>query len=496
MHSMRSFTNRNYNNSRDLPQDSYSLMMLADAKWDFWAFGILVWFFQMGIILLVITSQFKDWMESTERTTYFNIEYCVKSEIYFAQFLSIILAVISQTEIWEPVYFVCQVHNENWKQILLFDKVPRKKCVDENNDGDDQKQQGDHFLEDEEGRDLVDDDDDDDEVRRFSPLFNMFIPNFLQFLQGCLVLCCIFIFIIQSTNVLDVLMNFAAFMFISNVDDVIFIAVRNGLFTDEMRAAANYIANAELKGDDTGDSSTGGRLHITRSIQRTLTFFILAPGITLWAIIVTNQVNGSYFNHDYPLCEAYPLEIGDGKCDHNYNDAKCNWDGGDCLNIGEGVCDDYLRNVHNISTSDSYDEDSEKFDFLYRDWDEIGNGVCNYSLPYYSKECQFDGGDCWFYHLDQEYCNTYMDTNMNMSGSYGAACDVLSGSHSQRGKDRKVRIALGIFVSLLLSYITIFVLIAFLAYKRKDDIEQGAVTSFLWFERSKKIDEKLNVEKQ
>eukprot|EP00979_Chaetoceros_neogracilis_P016375 scaffold7864_cov158-Chaetoceros_neogracile.AAC.4 len=124
------------------------------------------------------------------------------------------------------------------------------------------------------------------------------------------------------------------------------------------------------------------------------------------------------FNAKYPACGAKynstvdPERVGDGKCDNfgGYNSLACGNDGSDCSNfiiqypecagenpdvIGDGKCDSEFNNVE--CGFDGYDCDPSYLakypncNVLFPEL--IGNGRC-YGGGYNTIECGFDGGDC------------------------------------------------------------------------------------------------------
>ena len=90
--------------------------------------------------------------------------------------------------------------------------------------------------------------------------------------------------------------------------------------------------------------------------------------------------------------------IGDGTCNYEANNAKCNFDDGDCL--CESVLSEY-----------------------------IGDGNCQDENN--NPECQFDGGDCCGSYINVAYCNDCLC--LEGGGSNNTGTTIYSNSTNQPG---------------------------------------------------------------
>ena len=141
---------------------------------------------------------------------------------------------------------------------------------------------------------------------------------------------------------------------------------------------------------DTSQSSFRRRYRTPRFLNfRSLILVgLFAPMLAGWAIIITNQINGTYFKEKYPKCnktnafDDAKKHFGHGKCYGGaLNSLECDFEQSDCVmfNIAYPLCKgrDDLINVQA----------------------DVGNGICNMSFAI--PECDYDGGDCCPYHISE-----------------------------------------------------------------------------------------------
>ena len=242
-----------------------------------------------------------------------------------------------------------------------------------------------------------------------------------------------------------------------------------------MKKAAKYIEGASFSSaevhEEEDDDPSNNNCCTTALVQRIWHWFFSLPIIITYVIIVVHQLNGSFFNNDYPACKGDPKKIGDGRCDLATNNAKCNWDGLDCLDREKWNCWEYLKSFYGINDFDVFGSDN--YIKFYEAWEKIGDGKCIRELPYNSYECQFDGGDCWWSNID---CNT-----PNGSTNDKDSCGLLAtnGPHSLKGKNRYSTEILVIFAFCYFGiYNLLFFCTAYLRVKKginKDSEEVGNI---------------------
>ena len=117
-----------------------------------------------------------------------------------------------------------------------------------------------------------------------------------------------------------------------------------------------------------------------------------------WEPNEPNNVNASedcvhFYNEkiEYACIKAHVLYIADGKCDDDFNNKECNWDGGDCCgnNVNKDKCE--ICECH----APDFEEKCDK--------KQIADGICNDDTN--TEECKWDGGDC---------CGDFLMTEHNL----------------------------------------------------------------------------------
>jgi len=123
------------------------------------------------------------------------------------------------------------------------------------------------------------------------------ITNILRFAEGCLVLIITFIFIVQSFDVLDLILNFAVMQFVSELASLGFYLAERGyslLDIKEAAVKAQGITFRQVK-DFKLCCTNHTRIKVSSS-QRIIFFPILIAFFTGWAFIMYRQITGYYFS--------------------------------------------------------------------------------------------------------------------------------------------------------------------------------------------------------
>ena len=118
---------------------------------------------------------------------------------------------------------------------------------------------------------------------------------FIQFLMGALFEVAVFVFIVQSTTILDVFLNFAALEFITSVDEFAFKLAQRGYVSNAVKQACDEVRETKIL------RRKGGR--ICRRIQ--IIFFGLLM-VGSYALMANWQDRGTYD------CEKIEVQFGDG----------------------------------------------------------------------------------------------------------------------------------------------------------------------------------------
>jgi len=144
----------------------------------------------------------------------------------------------------------------------------------------------------------------------------------LRAIEGLFGLFLTFMLIMQSTTVLDLLLNFLAMEFVSHLDDVAFVLMREGLFGKELQKEAKKLSNTFyhvrlLPGQSTRTASisaptvhsdSSGRCqgcHWKCTYLQAYFLGLLVAFFSVWGWIVSKQNKGDY------LCHAIFAQYGD-----------------------------------------------------------------------------------------------------------------------------------------------------------------------------------------
>jgi len=344
----------------ELDKDSYTMMMLS--HWKFkaftlpkqltsrdeavkvlvpyptkpWIIGLSVFLIQASLGSLIILDQL-----NTSFDTDMSIPIRISTVVQVGQFMTLILALFTQTDILIP-----------FRTILLL-----------------------WYREGNKWNNIIGEEDDSSFLLWFG---RVLIPNVLKIIQGTLILITTFIIIVQSDHIVGLLKDFTALFVISSVDDLFFIMADYGYLGDTLSKRADDAKSVEIIENDT---------HIKLYLQIAMTAMI-GGMLGGWAYVRVGQTNGRYIRNEFPRCpvnhfilnhrgaEQRPLRyfIGDQICDFGVgvgsNIEECGWEGGDCIDFNE-----------------EYPECS------VLDVSFIGDGWC-FGGDYNVKECGFEGGDC------------------------------------------------------------------------------------------------------
>ena len=285
-----------------------------------WILGFVVFIFQTTLAFLTVVDQ----MNTDFGDTSMNIPFRVTLVVRVGQFITLILAVMTQTDVLVSFRIVL---------LLWYSKNEWVSLVEQNK------------LEVWLGRILL--------------------PNLMKSFQGLLVLLTMFLVIVQSDNIVELLKDFTALLVISKIDDMCFFMADHGYLGQSLSRITKKAKQTVI---DEDEKKVYGYLHF-------FFFVLLSTMFGGWITVVLKQSRGTYINQKYPDC---PLDtdfrfIGDGKCDNSLhvksNILQCGYEGGDCdeFNLRYPNCRIY-------------------YPYL------IGDGLCDFE--YNMEECGYDGGDC------------------------------------------------------------------------------------------------------
>ncbi len=125
------------------------------------------------------------------------------------------------------------------------------------------------------------------------------LSNMMRFVEGLLVIGVSFVFIVQSSTVIDLFLNFAGVTFVGSLDDICFLLAENGLLGQRAKYTAKSVANFHVYRKDQGD------LYKAMRIIRALVF--VGMTVALWTalyFIVRQQATMVY------ACQSMAVSVG------------------------------------------------------------------------------------------------------------------------------------------------------------------------------------------
>jgi hypothetical protein len=188
------------------------------------------------------------------------------------------------------------------------------------------------------------------------------LPNLLKIVQGLLVLFTSLVVIIQSDDLIDLLKDFTALYFVSEIDNIVFRMTEQRFFGNDLKERSDRVKKVLVE----DKAVTVGANACCRAInfRFMILFSLFAAMVSTWGYFIQGQVSGKFFAEKHPSCSnekedddyvyAAIINFGDGRCDSFFNSVACRFDGGDCINfnlaypscdvtypswIGNGVCD-------------------------------------------------------------------------------------------------------------------------------------------------------------
>ncbi|GFH51784.1 hypothetical protein CTEN210_08260 [Chaetoceros tenuissimus] len=359
-----SFGNDHSDVLEDLSQDTFSMMMLRApfnkihinmcgrtvSFWFLsptWLFGLLAFSIQVILGVLIPLDELKlqygsATSDSPVNSVSFNVPIRVKSIVSVAQFFSIILAFMTQTDLYESLRCILLLRYSRDSVWFEYLDIPRSFGV---------------------------------------WVVRVFLPNFLKFFQGCLILFTTFVIIVQSANVVDLLKDFTALFIISSADDFFWFAAYQNVVGKELSEAALDCRKVKIINHGMGK--------FLKRVLQSMMIILLGGMLAGMGVVYNGQKTGAYIDIFYPICQsvieefnnAYSLDgnesyskknVGDGTCDKFLNNPECEFDGGDCIDFNTKYpeCDVFKPSF-------------------------IGDGTCYDAGKYNTLECGYDGGDCF-----------------------------------------------------------------------------------------------------
>lgn len=301
-----SFGNDHSEVFEDLSQDTFSMMMLRapfkkihisicgrTASFWFlsptWLFGLLAFSIQVILGVLIPLDELKlqygsTTSDSSVNSISFNVPIRVKSIVSVAQFFSIILAFMTQTDLYESLRCILLLRYSRDSVWFEYLDIPRSFGV---------------------------------------WVVRVFLPNFLKFFQGCLILFTTFVIIVQSANVVDLLKDFTALFIISSADDFFWFAAYQNVVGKELSEAALDCRKVKIINHGMGK--------MLKRILQSVMILLLGGMLAGMGVVYNRQKTGAYIDIFYPICQsvieefndAYSLVGKDSYSKKNVGDGEC-----------------------------------------------------------------------------------------------------------------------------------------------------------------------------
>lgn len=365
-------TERERYNTVKLEEDTFSLMMIS--RWNSWPylFGLLTFIFQTVLIAIIIRSQ----LDESFRSTPFNIPVRVKWNVRVGQYLAVLLSIWFQNDL-----------QTSFHMLLLLWTIPENGSAP--------------FR----------------EIATSSSSsyrwLSLILPNVIKMIQGSLVLGLSLILIIQYDNLVDIMTNFTALYFISDIDNILFTVASKGYFC----STALRKKTEEVKTVIFSDHATNSDYNRTSMWCRNgLIVAVVTVMLSILSYVAVLQNKGYFFNQLYPNCQVNPeislkyldntlttedeeffgmKHVGDGNCDLLLNTPECKNDGNDCEWFNSNYPDCMVPFPEKIGNG--------RCDGVFSYFDSVAGELVNGT--YNTQKCGWDGGDCIEHNLKYRECS-------------------------------------------------------------------------------------------
>ena len=238
----------------DIPKDSFSMLYVGKTRADY-ILPISVFILQVAILVLILSNMLQ---ESKVRplSNAMNIPVAVPWTVTASQYIACLVAVISADDLIQGMLFMC-------KRIIPSGYSPV-----------------------------------DGELPPISRKWE--ISNIMRFMEGLLVIAVSFVFIVQSSTVIDLFLNFAGVTFVGLLDDICFLLAENGLLGQRAKHTAKKVSNFEVYKEIEGD------LYKKMKLIRIAVFVVIT--VTLWgglSFFVWQQYSMVY------ACQSLAVSVGE-----------------------------------------------------------------------------------------------------------------------------------------------------------------------------------------
>lgn len=254
------------------PEDTYTLMMFSEPFTQVWLLGLAVFALQATLTVMILISQIAR-MEDNKH--FLDVPYAVSLSTRIGQVAGMIIILFYQEDYWVS-------------STLLTIRFTKRS--------------------------------------NFPEEVSVLFPNIIRFIQSLGVILASTILILQSDNIIDLVKDYTAILFISEIDNFVFNLAQQGYLRSDFKKSTEEAKEKEI-------------YDVSEHTLRFIGFItILGMMLALWVYVMNNQLDDTFFKTDYPFCfekvgkkRMDPLHFGDGVCDTMFNFEECDFDGGDCV---------------------------------------------------------------------------------------------------------------------------------------------------------------------
>jgi len=325
-----------------LSEDTYTLMMYANPFSQTWFISFAVFLLQAVLIAMIMAAQ---WEQNSTASHFLDVPYDATLSTRIGQVAGMMLIIFYQNDYWVASTLL---------EISFWGGRAGETMKGEK----------------------IDDEKKEDEEIGYKSRKDIAIcfPSIIRLIQSMGVVAVSTVLILQSENIIDLVKDYTAVFFISEIDDFVFQLASQGYLGGVLKKDTN----------DAKDTSVPG---VKEHPFRMFGFMaIFSTMMALWIFVTNNQQSGTFFRDAHLECfnkvgggkRLNFLDYNNGQCDLDLNFHECNFDGGDCM-IENFIREENTASVYPNCTT------------AYKSY--IGNGRCD-GGDFNTIECGWDGGDC------------------------------------------------------------------------------------------------------
>ena len=131
--------------------------------------------------------------------------------------------------------------------------------------------------------------------------FFWFFGNALRFFEGLFMTLVTFLLVIQKSNVVDLFKDFSAMMFVTSMDDVVFLLGEKGYLSRRIRDVAEKVSNLQYCSAFTMNERSDNQIrkNFKRMLRGGLILILLISMYTVWILLCAVPQRQGYFLPDY-----------------------------------------------------------------------------------------------------------------------------------------------------------------------------------------------------